>query len=53
LDYGPYTIKRLLNHRSGAKNDVTGGYVQVSIKKLRLAMNDIEAVYQGKLNCFD
>ncbi|WP_336148257.1 tyrosine-type recombinase/integrase [Acinetobacter ursingii] len=53
LDYGPYTIKRLLNHRSGAKNDVTGGYVQVSIKKLRLAMNDIEAVYQGRLNCFD
>lgn len=53
LDYGPYTIKRLLNHRSGARNDVTGGYVQVSIKKLRLAMNDIEAVYQGKLNCFD
>ena len=52
LDYGPYTIKRLLNHRSGARNDVTGGYVQVSIKKLRLAMNDIEAVYQGKLNCF-
>ncbi|MCJ8162297.1 tyrosine-type recombinase/integrase [Acinetobacter zhairhuonensis] len=53
LDYGPYTIKRLLNHRSGAKNDVTGGYVQVSVKKLRLAMNDIEAVYQGRLNCFD
>ena len=53
LDYGPYTIKRLLNHRSGARNDVTGGYVQVYIKKLRLAMNDIEAVYQGKLNCFD
>lgn len=53
LDYGPYTIKRLLNHKSGARNDVTGGYVQVSLKKLRLAMNDIEAVYQGKLNCFD
>lgn len=53
LDYGPYTIKRLLNHRSGARGDVTGGYVQVPIKKLRLAMNDIEAVYQGKLNCFD
>lgn len=53
LDYGQYTIKRLLNHRSGAKDDVTGGYVQVSLKKLRLAMNDIEAVYQGKLNPFD
>ncbi|WP_414659245.1 tyrosine-type recombinase/integrase [Acinetobacter courvalinii] len=53
LDYGQYTIKRLLNHRSDARDDVTGGYVQVSIKKLRLAMNDIEAVYQGKLNCFD
>ena len=53
LDYGPYTIKRLLNHRSSTRGDVTGGYVQVPIKKLRLAMNDIEAVYQGKLNCFD
>lgn len=53
LDYGPYTIKRLLNHRSGSKGDVTGGYVQVPIKKLRLAMNDIEAVYRGELNCFD
>lgn len=53
LDYGQYTIKKLLNHRSGARSDVTGSYVQVSVKKLRLAMNDIEAVYQGKLNCFD
>ena len=53
LDYGQYTIKRLLNHRSGSTSDVTGGYVQVSLKKLRLAMNDIEAVYKGKLNCFD
>ena len=51
LDYGQYTIKRLLNHRSGS--DVTSSYVQVSVKKLRLAMNDIEAVYQGRLNCFD
>lgn len=53
LDYGQYTIKRLLNHKSGAKDDVTGSYIQVSIKKLRLAMNDIEAVYQGRLNPFD
>ncbi|EMP8096217.1 tyrosine-type recombinase/integrase, partial [Acinetobacter baumannii] len=53
LDYGQYTIKRLLNHRSGARDDVTGNYVQVSIKKLRKAMNDIEAVYRGELNPFD
>ncbi|MEC7121030.1 MAG: integrase family protein [Pseudomonadota bacterium] len=44
LDYGHYTIKRLLNHISG---DVTANYVQVSMSKLREAMNAIEAVYLG------
>lgn len=53
LNYGPYTIKRLLNHRSGAIGDVTGGYVQVSKRKLRAAMNDIEAVYAGEKEYFD
>lgn len=44
LDYGHYTIKRLLNHISG---DVTANYVQVSMSKLREAMNAIEDVYLG------
>lgn len=53
LNYGPYTIKRLLNHRSGDIGDVTGGYVQVSKRKLKAAMNDIEAVYAGEKEYFD
>ncbi len=53
LNYGPYTIKRLLNHRSGATSDVTGGYVQVSLRRLKAAMNDIEAVYAGEKEYFD
>jgi integrase len=44
LDYGYYTIKRLLNHISG---DVTANYVQVSMSKLREAMNAVEDVYLG------
>ena len=44
LDYGQYTIKRLLNHKS---RDVTAGYVQISDKKLRCAMNDIEKAVFG------
>lgn len=42
LDYGKYTIKKLLNHREEDERDVTAGYVQVSDKKLREAMNEIE-----------
>ncbi len=45
LDYGQYTIKRLLNHKDDA--DVTAGYIQVSDKKLRQAMNDIEKTVLG------
>ena len=44
LDYGAYTIKRLLNHRVTTSNDVTQGYVQLSIKKLRVAMQEIEDI---------
>lgn len=51
LDYGQYTIKRLLNHTSRGI-DVTGGYIQVPIKKLRAAMNDIESVYSGERELF-
>lgn len=41
---GKYTIKQLLNHSSDDLNDVTGGYVQVSMTDLRDAMNQIENV---------
>ena len=43
LDIGQYTIKRLLNHKIN-ESDVTGGYVQVSMEKLRKAMNMIEDI---------
>ena len=42
LDYGQYTIKRLLNHT--ISSDVTEGYVQISDKKLRMAMQEIEDI---------
>ena len=46
LDYGQYTIKRLLNHT--VSGDVTEGYIQISDKKLRLAMQEIEdIVFEG------
>lgn len=44
LDYGRYTIKKLLNHKEDDDRDVTAGYVQVSDKKLREAMNAIEDI---------
>lgn len=47
LDYGQYTIKRLLNHKDSGGSDVTSGYVQVSDKKLRQAMNEIESTILG------
>lgn len=48
LDYGKYTIKRLLNHKEDDDRDVTSGYVQVSDKKLREAMNAIEDIVLGE-----
>ncbi len=49
LDYGHYTIKRLLNHKKDSDdNDVTSGYIQVSDKRLRAAMNEIEDIVLGK-----
>lgn len=48
LDYGKYTIKRLLNHKEDDDRDVTAGYVQVSDKKLREAMNAIEDIVLGE-----
>lgn len=46
LDYGHYTIKRLLNHTPDDR-DVTAGYIQVSEKRLREAMNEIEDLVLG------
>ncbi len=48
LDYGQYTIKKLLNHRDD-NSDVTAGYIQVSDRKIRQAMNDIELIILGDL----
>ena len=48
LDYGRYTIKRLLNHKEEDDRDVTAGYVQVSERKLREAMNAIEDIVLGE-----
>lgn len=48
LDYGKYTIKKLLNHKEDDDRDVTAGYVQVSDKKLREAMNAIEDIVLGE-----
>jgi integrase len=46
LDYGFATIKRLLNHRdSTQQKDQTLRYIQLSLKRLRLAMNEIEDAY--------
>lgn len=55
LDYGKYTIKKLLNHKEEDDRDVTAGYVQVSDKKLRAAMNEIEVIVLGehKQNHYD
>lgn len=40
LDIGIYTIKALVNHRSGGK-DVTEGYVQINTERLREPMQRI------------
>lgn len=53
LRFNIYVTKRLLNHTAKPRMDVTGGYVQIPIEELRASMNMIEAVYQGKVNCFD
>lgn len=40
LDIGVFTIKALVNHRSGS-NDVTEGYVQINTERLRKPMERI------------
>lgn len=53
LRFNIYVTKRLLNHTAKPRVDVTGGYVQIPIEELRASMNMIEAVYQGKIDCFN
>jgi hypothetical protein len=48
LDYGRYTVKRLLNHKEKDDRDVTADYVQVSERKLREAMNAIVDIVLGE-----
>jgi integrase len=40
LDIGAYTIKALVNHRTG-QNDVTEGYIQINTERLREPMERI------------
>ena len=53
LRFNIYVTKRLLNHTAKPRVDVTGGYVQISFDELRVSMNMVEAVYQGKIDCFN
>ena len=40
LDLGAYTVKRLMNHSDGG--DVTQGYINLSMDRLRRAIQEIE-----------
>lgn len=53
LRFNIYVTKRLLNHTAKPRIDVTGGYVQIPMEELKASMNMIEAVYQGKIDCFN
>ncbi|AYO54432.1 tyrosine-type recombinase/integrase [Acinetobacter wuhouensis] len=53
LRFNIYVTKRLLNHTARPRIDVTGGYVQIPDEELRACMNMVEAVYQGKIDCFN
>ena len=41
LDIAGYTLKRLMNHVSGASGDVTAGYLQIDVERLRVPMQRI------------
>jgi len=41
VDLGAYSIKLLLNHRSGRRHDVTGGYIARDLQRLRSAQQRI------------
>lgn len=41
LDIPGYALKRLMNHTSGAGGDVTAGYLQIDVERLRVPMQRI------------
>jgi integrase len=41
LDFGVYTIKTLVNHSVGSSRDVTEGYLQLSVERLRKPMEKV------------
>lgn len=41
MDISPYTLKRLVNHKTAEKSDVTAGYIVVDIERLRDAAQKI------------
>lgn len=43
LDFGAYTIKALVNHSTGNSRDVTEGYLQLSVERLRKPMQKISS----------
>lgn len=46
LDFGAYTLKALINHRSGGdSNDVTAGYVVINTERLRKPMQQITDLF--------
>ena len=47
LDFGAYTIKALVNHSVGSSRDVTEGYLQLSIERLRDPIQRIENYVLG------
>ena len=47
LEVSSFVVKRLLNHKSGAGGDVTAGYVQSDIERLRPIVDRLEAKLLG------
>ena len=41
IDIGPFTLKRLVNHKTADNNDVTAGYIVVDIERLNKATQRI------------
>lgn len=43
LDISAYSLKALVNHSVGEQRDVTAGYVQIDVERLRTPMNQIQS----------
>ena len=50
LDLGHYTIKALVNHSTAPSRDVTAGYIQLSIERLRKPMQKISRYVLSQTN---